>query len=257
VEMIPDNLWNEIKNAIPKKKHSIGRPNSDARRVLSGVFFVMETGVQWRNLPRCYGPPSTVHGRFMKWVRCGVFDKIMQIARTKYQNQPEQYKFWYAIDTSHTKAPLANYGGRNPTDRGRHGVKKVLITDRIGAPLAATVAPSNVHDSKLLKPALRALGLRATNPSLLLTADSAFDARELRKFCIERGIILIATKNTRRGKSIDRSRPKGREIIEQTFGHFAWYRGLKICWNKTAESFLAYLQFAASLRLFRLIGVFG
>jgi len=250
MEMIPDCVWKEIELVIPKKKSLVGRPESDARSVLSGIFFIMRTGAQWKNLPKSYGAASTVHGKFRRWIELGVFDQIMRIANRVYSRSAEDY--WLAVDTSHSKAPLANWSGKNPTDRGKKGVKKVLITDRHGAPLAVCAAPSNVHDSKLLKPAVKTLNAEPTKYLRVLAADSAFDAEYLRCYCRKNKLLLIAVTNIRRGKDITRNRVKGRWVIERTFGWLAWYRGLKICWSKTVESFVALLQLAASLQLFRM-----
>ena len=67
--IISDILWNEIAPIIPAKKNKIGRPQKNARIVLSGIFYIMLTGVQWCHLPDYYGKKSTVHGRFSAWAR--------------------------------------------------------------------------------------------------------------------------------------------------------------------------------------------
>jgi len=254
MDMIPECVWNEIKKVIPiKQPGSVGRPARDAWRVLSGILFIARAGTQWKYLPEIYGPPSTVHGRFIKWVESGVFSEIMHAARQFYQGQEWFDEFWLAIDTSHSKAPFAVEGGKNPTDRGKRGVKRIVVTDRRGAPLAVCVAPSNTHDSKLLKMALEALGIDSVPNYIILTADSAFDAKKLRAHCKKMGIILVASTNVRRRKGVEKIRVKGREVVERTFGIQAWYRGLKICWTKRLDTFLAFLQLASSLQLFRMV----
>lgn len=47
--------------------------------------------------------------------------------------------------------------GRNPTDRGKRGVKRSLMTDGNGLPLALVVAGANTHDIKLVADTLDAL----------------------------------------------------------------------------------------------------
>jgi hypothetical protein len=44
---------------------------------------------------------------------------------------------------------------------------------------------------------------------------------------------------------------------EQIFGILHWNQGIKFCWLKLKESALAFLQFAAAVHNFKLIGVFG
>jgi putative transposase len=56
------------------------------------------------------------------------------------------------------KGPLGGDDvGRIPTDRGKPGVKKSLLVDQAGGPLAAVVAGANVHEQRLLAPTLEAL----------------------------------------------------------------------------------------------------
>jgi Transposase DDE domain len=44
--------------------------------------------------------------------------------------------------------------GKNPTDRGKIGVKRSVLIDGRGVPLAAAVDGANVHDQKLLEATL-------------------------------------------------------------------------------------------------------
>lgn len=50
-----------------------------------------------------------------------------------------------------TKAPFGYaVTGKNPTDRGKQGVKRSLLTDGAGIPLALIIDGANRHDRKLL-----------------------------------------------------------------------------------------------------------
>jgi len=252
--IISDLLWKEIKSELPIKKSNLGRPEWSPRKTLEGVFFILTTGAQWRFLPREYGFKSTVHGKFRKWVKMGVFNKIMNKAKSFYIKSNRRLGNWAAIDTSHSKAPFANWAGKNPTDRRKHGIKKSIIVDINGAPLAVIVGPSNKHDSKFFAPTLNELNL---NNFDIITADSAFDSKELRDLSQENKITLKAATNKRRKKECKNYRPAARWIVERTFGWLVWHRGIKTCWAKTKSSFLAFVQFAASAQLFRMGGLFG
>lgn len=46
---------------------------------------------------------------------------------------------------------------RNPTDRGKQGVKRSLLTNANGLPLSLVVAAANTHDIKLVADTLDAL----------------------------------------------------------------------------------------------------
>ena len=55
---------------------SHGRPRVDDRRVLSGIIDVIKNGLQWKDVPRGYGPHKTLYNRFVRWSRMGVFNRI-------------------------------------------------------------------------------------------------------------------------------------------------------------------------------------
>ena len=252
MEILPDNLWKEISDLVPRKKSRVGRPEVDPRLVISGVLYILKSGAQWRLLPSEFGSPSTIHGKFRKWSRAGIFEKIMQRAKEMYEKNSDNTGYWLAIDTSHSKAPFANWSGRNPTDRGKRGIKRVVIVDHRGAPLVTDIAASNTHDSKLLKSAITRLCRKKLPKPKILAADSAFDARELRKICRAKNLFLTAATNLRRSKATHRYSPKNRWVIERTFGWFSWHRSLKTCWARTSESFFALYCFVAALQLFRM-----
>ena len=51
-----------------------------------------------------------------------------------------------------TKAPLGGDGtGANPTDRGKKGTKRSILTDGKGIPLSVTVDGANRHDKTFVK----------------------------------------------------------------------------------------------------------
>jgi len=72
--------WNVVATLLPAdpvRKDRRGRPWSDRRQVLDGALWILRTGAPWKDLPRRYGPPSTVHRRFQNWVRAGVLEAVL------------------------------------------------------------------------------------------------------------------------------------------------------------------------------------
>jgi putative transposase len=248
-------MWNVIKDLLPAKKSRFGRPRIDQRKALEAIFFIIDSGAQWRYITKEYGSKSAIHRTFMRLVDENVFAKIMDIARELYFASEAEHWDWFATDTSFSKAPLAKlWAGKNPTDRGKNGVKKSILVDRKGAPLLVHVDSANIHDSKLLKPTIKGVHTFCKGIAII-AADSAYDAKELKQMCAKMNIALIASVNKRRDKNRKSYSPNNRWIVEQTFGILHWRRGLKTCWTKMRKSFLAYLQFAAAERLFRMAGV--
>lgn len=253
MKKISDKLWKEVEKLIPHKTTRVGRPEFDNKKTLEAIIFVLRTGIQWNMLPEQHGNAKTIHGKLMKWCRAGVFKKILKTARRYYRIRNSKNN-WHAIDTISRKAPFAQCGGKNPTDRSKRGIKHIVLVDRRGAPLFVDIAPANYHDSKLLNPILDKM--RKSKNVRIIAADSAFDADKLRCLCKQKNIALLASTNTRRNKNKHKYYPHGRWIIERTLGWFSWFRGLKICWAKTYHSQLAFLQIAASIQLFKMEGLF-
>jgi transposase len=64
---LSDAEWTLIASMIPPAKHGGRRREVDLREVLNGVLYVLETGCQWRALPKDRPPKSTVHDYLMLW----------------------------------------------------------------------------------------------------------------------------------------------------------------------------------------------
>src|SRR4051812_6285069 len=78
---IPDELWRRIEPILvefwPRK--ATGRRVANWRKMLNAIIFRMRSGCQWDQLPERYGPKSTVHDWFQRWVAGGIFEKIWAV----------------------------------------------------------------------------------------------------------------------------------------------------------------------------------
>ncbi len=54
-----------------------GPQRKDDRRAIDAMFFVLRTGVPWRDLPERYGPYTTCYNRFNSWSKSGRWQKIL------------------------------------------------------------------------------------------------------------------------------------------------------------------------------------
>lgn len=253
--IISDILWNEIKQILPEKKSKVGRPPHDPKMVMSGIWYIMITGAQWHKLPDYYGKPTTIHGRFRAWIKAGIFEKILEKSievAIKHFGEPEAF----ITDTSSSKAPFAQFGGENPTDRAKNGVKKGIVIDWNRIILSIIIDSANRQDSNLLMPYIQNIKRFLDKPKVMAT-DSAWDVERFRKELAKMDLALFASTNVRRDKTKKKNRPKGRWRVEQIFGIQQWNRGIKFCWTKNKDSFLALCQLASSIHNFRLVGIFG
>ena len=65
-----------IEPHIPPAKRGERRREVDVREVLQGVLYVLETGCQWRHLPKDFSPRSAVCEYFDLWRYDGTLDRI-------------------------------------------------------------------------------------------------------------------------------------------------------------------------------------
>lgn len=56
------------------------RPPMDKRDALRGIFWILDIGAKWKDLPRRFGSKSAVRRWFTIWVRAGVFERLMRDA---------------------------------------------------------------------------------------------------------------------------------------------------------------------------------
>ncbi|NOX58906.1 MAG: transposase, partial [Planctomycetes bacterium] len=57
-----------------------GRPPADKRKVMQGIFWILDNDAKWKDLAREFGTKSTVHRWFQTWTRTGIFEQIMRDA---------------------------------------------------------------------------------------------------------------------------------------------------------------------------------
>lgn len=76
--IVSDELWEIVEPLIPKverRRRHPGRRRIPDRRVLTGILFVLRTGIPWRDLPREMGCGSgvTCWRRLAEWQEQGVW----------------------------------------------------------------------------------------------------------------------------------------------------------------------------------------
>ena len=81
--LVPDELWEEIKPLLPKHKArpgKRGKPPIGDRACLTGIVFVLKSGIPWEMLPQEMGCGSgvTCWRRMRLWQRKGVFKKLLR-----------------------------------------------------------------------------------------------------------------------------------------------------------------------------------
>jgi transposase len=82
-ELVSDELWEIIEPLLPEEppKPKGGRPRVDDRAALSGIVFVLKSGIPWEMLPKemgC-GSGSTCWRRLRDWQEAGVWEELHRV----------------------------------------------------------------------------------------------------------------------------------------------------------------------------------
>ena len=107
--IVTDELWEVIEPLIPqvKRRHRYpGRKRIPDRRVLTGILFVLRSGIPWEELPQEMGCGSgvTCWRRLNEWQRQGVWARLHEVLLAKL-NAADQIDWQRAaIDSSHVRA---------------------------------------------------------------------------------------------------------------------------------------------------------
>ena len=68
--------WERIADLLPGKASDPGRTAADNRLFVNGVLWVLRSGAHWCDLPERYGRWKTLHKRFSRWSKAGVWDRV-------------------------------------------------------------------------------------------------------------------------------------------------------------------------------------
>jgi transposase len=196
-KLVTDELWEVIEPLLPKEppKPNGGRHRIDDRAALTGILFVLKSGIPWEMLPqemRC-GSGMTCWRRLHEWHKAGVWERRHQRLLDRL-GEAGQIDWERASLDFASVPPGGQRTGANPTDKGKQGSKRHVVVDRGGIPLSVIHSAANVHDSKVLEEAMDAIEpIRKPRGRLRkrlkkLHADKAYDFPRCREALRKRGI---------------------------------------------------------------------
>ncbi len=231
--LLPDALWERIKPLLPPPKprrfrYPGRRPIGD-RQALTGILFVLKTGINWEDLPQemgC-GCGMTCWRRLAAWTQAGVWAKLHEILLAELEGADQIDWSRAIIDSAHARARGGGEKtGPSPVDRRKKGSKQHVLTDASGIPLAATVTAANFPDIKELEgtldavPPVRGKPGRPRRRPQSLYADRSYDSDPHRRRLRRRGIRpQIARRRTPHGSGLGQYR----WVVERTL---SWLHGM-------------------------------
>ena len=79
-KLVTDELWKEIEPLLPQEppKPKGGRPRIDDRAALTGILFVLKSGIPWEMLHQemGWGSGMTCWRRLKEWHEAGVWERL-------------------------------------------------------------------------------------------------------------------------------------------------------------------------------------
>lgn len=75
--LMSDDEWSFFEPFLHARGPKSGRPPSNHRLILDGIFWIARTGAPWRDLPNDFGKWSSVYRQFRRWTLLGVWDVLL------------------------------------------------------------------------------------------------------------------------------------------------------------------------------------
>ena len=129
--------WRRIEGSLPGRPGWGGVTAKANRTFVNGVLWVLRSDAQWKDLPPGYGNWKSVHKRFTRWARSGIWESIFQVLLDDPDNR------YVMIDSTivrvHQQAACGKGGQSEAPGRSRGGLstKIHLVVDARGGPFVS------------------------------------------------------------------------------------------------------------------------
>lgn len=127
--LLPDALWAMIEGVLPKRppRPKGGRPPVEDRPALTGILFVLRTGIPWEYLPQELGCGSgmTCWRRLRDWQNAGVWNRIHRLVLDELRKADRIDLSRTVVDSSSVRAV---FGGSTRAQIRQTGARKAAST---------------------------------------------------------------------------------------------------------------------------------
>jgi transposase len=262
--LVTDSLWSRLEPLLPlpprRRRRFPGRKPLDFRMVLTGILFVLKTGIAWEDLPAelgC-GCGKTCRAYLRLWHEAGVWEKLHLLILEELNAADKIDWSRGLIDATFAKAPEGGEDtGPNPTDRRKSGTKHHVLTDAQGIPLAATTTAANVNDVTQTFKVLAGMpavggkpGPKREKPERL-QADRGYDSEPVRELLRWLGITpIIAKRKTENGSGLG----VYRWFVERTISWIHSFGRLRRRLDRTTTLHNAFLKIACGMICLNFLG---
>ena len=221
-----------------------GRPPKDDRIMVSGIYFILRTGQPWRDLPKEFGPWSSVYTRFRRWSRSGLWSQVLALLTADACGEIR------SVDCTHIKVhqDASNAAGGVEAQaigktKGGSNTKLAVIVDGLGRAVGLNLVPGNRHDLKAVELLMDKFA------GCFVLADRGFDAKAFREKLLSLGATpCIPPRQTNRIQyHYSKLAYAHRHVVENFFARIKRRRRISTRYEKLSETFLAFVTLATVL----------
>lgn len=235
-----------------------GRPQIKNATALRVIWYVLSTGIRWRDVPPemgCSG--ETARTRLRDWETLGVWDRVhMDLLRLLRRDGKLEHDT-AIIDSAQVRAfGGGDQTGPSPVDRRKPGTKYTLMVDRNGVPLAVRLAGANRSDQREILPIIQEEfpevggqpGRPKTKPDEVY-ADAGYDSETTREVLRCLGIEPFIRK---RGEPHGSGLGRVRWVVERSLAWLKGLRRLRLRYDRSETVIHGWATMAMSVINFRL-----
>jgi putative transposase len=244
-----------LKNQSIGHLYTKNHPNSKYKlnEILDDIFYVLKTGVSWRNL-RSTIPWKSVYFHFQRFIKNDIFNLFYLQLRHKYfSNNKTDIQI---IDSTF----IANKCGKNKIARNsffknKNCNKISLVTDIKGIPLSVILNSGNVHDNSFINPHLADMFLinKKFNKKVTLLADKAYEGKDIRTNLNKHNYSLMVPKkkNSTIIYPFDHVLYKKRIFVEHSFQKLKAFRRIYVRYDSFFNTYFNFTFLAISYLIYR------
>ena len=261
---LTDLEWKTIRRFLPRERTGkAGRPWKSHRQVIDGIVFVLRTGIPWPDLPSEFGKFKTVYNRFRRWVKSGLWLKIIESLMGRLLKEGAiDFELWCVDGTvirAHRVASGARKGELTSDEnaekhalgrsRGGYSTKLHFFTDARGIPLGVTATPGQKHEAPEFENLMQAClvnTFRKEKRPDALAGDKGYSSKSIRDYIskLEINDVIPTRSNETPNDDFDKSLYRHRNIVERLIGWLKENRRIATRFDKTIDSYLAMIHIA-------------
>jgi putative transposase len=153
--------------------------------------------------------------------------------------------------------------GKNPTDRGKVGTKRSVLTDGGGVPLGLAVEGANRNDFKMARATIASIPVERPEPSSAtpqgMCLDKGYDYDEVRELLAEFGLTAHIRARGEEAKALKQEAgfKARRWVVERTHSWLNRFRRILIRWDKKVCNYLGFLHLACAYITYKQSGLLG